>query len=117
MKLEALVDGYRDGLATKDELFAAMTHLLSEETIDLATARAALKFDEALRSDFETWLDELLEYPDILLGGLRVRVTQELVARIRASAFAHGPGLSRTKWTGTFGGIGGYRSRARVTVA
>lgn len=82
MTLTALVSAYRDGLLTRDELFSRVTDLLSEGGTSLSSAREELSFDFAVRSEFETWLKELVRYPKILSGHKIVRVTPALVAEV-----------------------------------
>ena len=84
MTLAALVEAYRDGDLTRDELFASVTRLLSAEPGALRAARAALSFDPAVASDFEAWLQGLGAGPQILLGGRRVAVTSALLAAAAA---------------------------------
>ena len=82
MTLTALVSAYRDGLLTRDELFSRVTDFLSEGGTSLSSAREELSFDFAVRSEFETWLKELVRYPKILSGHKIVRVTPALVAEV-----------------------------------
>jgi hypothetical protein len=85
MTLVALVEAYVDGDLTRDELFAALTQLLSADPAALRAARAALNVDPAVRAGFEAWLEGFRARPQILLGGRHVPVTAALVSALAAS--------------------------------
>ena len=85
MTLPDLVDMFRAGELTREELFAALTKLLSADPGALREARSALSFDAALRIRFEAWLDGLRRHPAISLGGRAVLVTGALVSALAAS--------------------------------
>jgi len=84
MTLAALIEAYRDGYLTRDELFASVTRLLSADPGALRTARAALNFDPVVGSEFESWLQELRDRPQIILGGRPVPVASALIDALAA---------------------------------
>ena len=85
MTLSALIEAYRGGDLTRDELFASLTMLLSADPGALRAARAGLSFDSGVRSDFEAWLQGLANRPQIRLGGRGVAVTSALVSALAPS--------------------------------
>lgn len=85
MTIHGLLEAFSRGELTRDELFAAMTKVLSMTPALLREARAAVDFDPAVRSEFEAWLVRLRGHPAIALGGRRVAVTSELIAAMDAA--------------------------------
>ena len=78
----ALVEAYRGGDLTRDELYAGLTKLLSADPKSLRQARSELNFDPAVRAGFEAWLEDLRGGPQILLGGQHVTVTSTLISAL-----------------------------------
>jgi hypothetical protein len=85
MTLVAIVEAYRGGDLTRDELYAGLTKMLSATPTALQLARAELNFEPSVRAGFEAWLEELRSGPEILLGGRHVIVTNELISALDAA--------------------------------
>ena len=82
MTRDELLDGYRNHLLTRTELFASLTAVLSARPDEVDATRTALAFEEGLRAAFDEWLEELKSYPAVLLGNEHVPVSRELVSRL-----------------------------------
>lgn len=92
MTPQALIGAFRDGLLTRDELFARLTDLVATESTSLSNVLGALVLDASARSDFESWLLSLTEdAPAVVAGDKRVNLTPALLAQVRARATSATP--------------------------